>query len=226
MASSPLRMKSKRVRRFSGVGADTKMLLYPSASAPEMASPSAALLPRPRDAVSATVLRSVFSEAASRKVTTARAWSSVLHMPTRPPAGSVSLSDSTSSASSAVAALCGPPSPSAASGWMSFTRLEVGRMLSSSSIMMQLGVLASDSTMRSLKRPTTSWCDSVRRRAWQSMVRSYSLVREVSVESSITTMPPPSTVSMVRASRLGVSASKSCSTHMPKVLPRILCVSA
>lgn len=39
-------------------------------------------LPRPREAVSATVDRSVFSLAASRKVTTARAWSSDLHLAT------------------------------------------------------------------------------------------------------------------------------------------------
>ena len=42
------------------------------------------------------------------------------------------------------------------------------------------------------------------------MVRLKSCVREVSVLSNRTTIPPPSTVSMVRASRLGVSASKSC----------------
>jgi hypothetical protein len=47
-----------------------------------MASPSAADLPRPLLAVSASVERSVFSLAASRKVTTARAWSSVRHLAT------------------------------------------------------------------------------------------------------------------------------------------------
>ena len=44
-------------------------------------------LPRPLAAVSATVDRSVRSEAASRNVTTARAWSSVAHRPTRAPCG-------------------------------------------------------------------------------------------------------------------------------------------
>ena len=40
-----------------------------------------------------------------------------------------------------------------------------------------------------------------------------------------TTSPPPSTVSIVRASTLGVTASKSCSTSMPNVLPSTRCVS-
>jgi len=48
---------------------------------------SAVTLPRPRAAVRATVLRSVFSDAASRKVITARAWSRLLHLATRGPAG-------------------------------------------------------------------------------------------------------------------------------------------
>lgn len=48
---------------------------------------SAVTLPRPRAAVNATVLRSVFSDAASRKVITARAWSRLLHLATRGPAG-------------------------------------------------------------------------------------------------------------------------------------------
>jgi hypothetical protein len=43
----------------------------------------------------------------------------------------------------------------------------------------------------------------------------YSCRRDVMVFSSKITNPPPSTVSMVRASRFGVMASKSCSTHMP-----------
>ena len=33
-------------------------------------------------------------------------------------------------------------------------------------------------------------------------------------------MPPPSTVSTVRASRFGVIVSKSCSTSVPNVWPR------
>lgn len=44
-------------------------------------------LPLPRAAVNATVLRSVFSDAASKKVITARAWSRLLHLATRGPAG-------------------------------------------------------------------------------------------------------------------------------------------
>lgn len=48
---------------------------------------SSITFPRPRAAVRATVLRKVFSEAASRKVMTARAWSRVLHLATRGPAG-------------------------------------------------------------------------------------------------------------------------------------------
>ena len=44
-------------------------------------------MPRPRAAVSATVERSVRSLAASRKVTTPRAWSSVRAAATSAPAG-------------------------------------------------------------------------------------------------------------------------------------------
>lgn len=58
--------------------------------------------------------------------------------------------------------------------------------------------------------PTTSWWDSVLRRACTSIVRLYSCVSELMLLSSSTMMPPPSTVSIVRASRFGVSASKSC----------------
>lgn len=46
-------------------------------------------LPRPLLAVSATVLRSAFSDAASRNVTTARPWSRLRHLETRLPAGCV-----------------------------------------------------------------------------------------------------------------------------------------
>ena len=46
------------------------------------------------------------------------------------------------------------PSSSRGSGLMLATWLEVGRMLSSSSMSMHAGLLASDSTRRSLKRPT------------------------------------------------------------------------
>lgn len=78
---------SKRVFKFSGEGAVTKMLLYPIANAPAIASPNDADFPLPLEAVKATVLRSVFSDAASKKVMTARAWSRVLHFSTKSPAG-------------------------------------------------------------------------------------------------------------------------------------------
>ena len=45
------------------------------------------------------------------------------------------------------------------------------------------------------------------------MVRLNSWLRDVKVLSNSTTIPPPSTVSIVRASRLGVKASKSCMGH-------------
>lgn len=73
--------------RFSGDGAVTKILLYPIARAPEIERPKDADFPRPLDAVKATVLLRVFSEAASRNVITARAWSRVLHFLTNAPAG-------------------------------------------------------------------------------------------------------------------------------------------
>lgn len=47
------------------------------------------------------------------------------------------------------------------------------------------------------------------------MVMVYSCFREVMVLSSRMTSPPPSTVSIVRASRFGVRASKSCRIHIP-----------
>lgn len=46
---------------------------YPNATAPAIANPSAADLPRPRAAVRATVLRNVFSEMASINFNTALA---------------------------------------------------------------------------------------------------------------------------------------------------------
>ena len=51
------------------------------------------------------------------------------------------------------AGVTGVPSSFRSMGWMSFTRLLVGRMLSSSSIRMQFGFDANDSTSLSLKRP-------------------------------------------------------------------------
>jgi hypothetical protein len=47
------------------------------------------------------------------------------------------------------------------------------------------------------------------------MVMVYSCFKEDIVFSNNTIKPPPSTVSMVLASRFGVMASKSCSIHMP-----------
>ena len=83
-------------------------------------------------------------------------------------------------------------------------------MLSSSSSTRQAWQWARLRRKRSLKRPTTSVWLSVRKRECTSMAMEYSWRREVSVLMSSTTMPPPSTVSMVRARRLGVSAWKSC----------------
>ena len=51
----------------------------------------------------------------------------------------------------------------------------------------------------------------------------YSCLTDVIVFRINTTKPPPSTVSIVLASRFGVIASKSCSTHIPYVFPKILC---
>lgn len=53
---------------------DISQYAYPRAIAPAMATPRAADFPLPRAAVSATVLRNVFSEIASRKVITAFAY--------------------------------------------------------------------------------------------------------------------------------------------------------
>jgi hypothetical protein len=61
----PLKVNSKRVVRFSGLGLVTKILEYPKAIAPAMASPKAADLPLPRAAVSDTVDLNVFSDTAS-----------------------------------------------------------------------------------------------------------------------------------------------------------------
>lgn len=51
--------------------------------------------------------------------------------------------------------------------------------------------------------------------ALATMLSVYSCLRLATVRSKITIMPPPSTVSIVRARRLGVTASKSCKTHIP-----------
>ena len=50
-----MQTNSKRVFKLSGEGAVTKILLYPSCTAPAMAKPIEADLPRPRPAVSDTV---------------------------------------------------------------------------------------------------------------------------------------------------------------------------
>ena len=63
----------------------------------------------------------------------------------------------------------------------------------------------------------TAWCASVRSLLCTSMVRLKSCVRDCMELRSSTTMPPPSTVSIVLASRLGVNASKSCA-HVAAVL--------
>lgn len=56
----------------------------------------------------------------------------------------------------------------------------------------------------------------------RTIVMVYNCFKEVIVFNNRTTRPPPSTVSMVLASRLGVIASKSWSIHIPYVFPRIL----
>ena len=78
---------------------------------------------------------------------------------------------------------------------------------------------------RSLKRAVTSARASVRSRAWTSIDIVYSCVSDSIDRSSSTTIPPPSTVSIVRASTFGVTASKSWSTTIPKVLPSTRAVS-
>lgn len=104
------------------------------------------------------------------------------------------------------------------------------------------------STYLSLNLPTTSWWASVLYRECTSYVKTshkwsqiiwpgnshymrgdgtgckltivivYSCLREFIVLSSNTTIPPPSTVSIVLAKRLGVMASKSCVTQKANIL--------
>ena len=144
------------------------------------------------------------------------------------PTGCVSLSDALSSRSSR------PPGPSAIAsssssplrtGLMPLMCDEMGSTLSSSSTTRHEAHEASERMNRSLKRGVTSTCASVRKRACASMLIAYSWRSEVMLLRRSTTRPPPSTVSMVRASTLGVTASKSCSTSMPKVLPSTRAVS-
>ena len=82
--------------------------------------------------------------------------------------------------------------------------------------------LPRDNMNRSLNRAMTSSWASVRYREWISMDRVYSCFKLVMPFSSNTTMPPPSTVSIVLASKLGVIASKSCNIHIPYVLSKNL----
>jgi len=83
----------------------------------------------------------------------------------------------------------------------------------------------SDKMKRSLKRGYTYWCASVLNRVCTSIEIEYSCFNEVNVLKSKTTMPPPSTVSIALHKTFGVTDSKSWMIHMPKVYPRILCVS-
>lgn len=77
-SSNPKHTNSKRVLRLSGEGAVTKMLLYPSCTAPAIANPTEADFPRPLPAVIDTVDFCDFSAIASTKAITTLAWSSVL----------------------------------------------------------------------------------------------------------------------------------------------------
>mmetsp|Transcript_1571 Transcript_1571/g.2564 ORF Transcript_1571/g.2564 Transcript_1571/m.2564 type:complete len:212 (-) Transcript_1571:52-687(-) len=203
--------------------------------------PIAADLPRPLPAVRATVHRRFLSAAASTKVSSALAWSTERTRCTIVPIGCVSRSDAFSSINSGLSRTRPAPwafpvvkspepasefaEPSRATGLMAWMCEEIGRTLSSSSSTRHALQLASERMKRSLKRGCTSVCDSVRNRACASMDIVYSCWRDTIDLSSITTIPPPSTVSIVRASTFGVTASKSCSTSMPNVFPRMRCVS-
>jgi hypothetical protein len=230
-ASSPWTRKSNTEPRFSGVGAVTKMLEYPDATACAIASPSATDLPRPLAAVSETVVRSVFSEMDSISVSSARAWSMVRASGTMLPTTGVSASDSLRSVSSAGSR--GAPRASAPRARRASRRVaarvrdddEIGSTESSSSTTIALAQSAIESVKRSLNRGTTSPCASERNRAWTSIASEYSLVSDSIVLSRMHTIPPPSTVSIVRARMLGVTASKSCSTAIPYVRPSTRCVS-
>ena len=100
------------------------------ATAPAMAMPMAADFPRPLAAVKATVERNVFSLAASKNVTTAFAWSNVLHCETNGPAGSVSFNDSFKSVKSA----CSCAACSLVTGAIDLICDEIGKIFNSSSI--------------------------------------------------------------------------------------------
>eukprot|EP00977_Amphora_coffeiformis_P014029 scaffold3823_cov195-Amphora_coffeaeformis.AAC.39 len=68
---------------------------------------------------------------------------------------------------------------------------------------------------RSLKRGTISPAESVRYLECTSILMAYNCLSDLTVRNKNTTNPPPDTVSIVRAKRLGVSASKSCNTSIP-----------
>ena len=104
--------------------------------------------------------------------------------------------------------------------------LLTGSTFSSSSSSKQSAHALSDKRKRSLNLATgSSSVEAVRYRLCTSIDKECSCRRFDMFWSRSTTMPPPSTVSIVRASMLGVIASKSCSTSIPKVRPRIFGVS-
>ena len=72
-----MQTNSKRVFKLSGEGAVTKILLYPSCTAPAIANPTDADLPLPLPAVIETVDFCVFYAMASTKAIITLAWSSV-----------------------------------------------------------------------------------------------------------------------------------------------------
>ncbi|KAH3668779.1 hypothetical protein OGAPHI_002534 [Ogataea philodendri] len=178
-----------------------------------MAIPRAADLPRPLPAVKVTVVFRVFSAMESINRRMASAWFSVLAKLTSEPAGWVSSRldfNSTSSCSFS-------ESSSSSFGGSLFTCLppETGRTFSSSSRTKQFLQSERDSKNLSLNLATTSLCASVLYLEWISMVTVYNCFKEDIDFKSITTSPPPSTVSIVLAIKLGVSPSKSCKMHIP-----------
>ena len=167
-----------------------------------------------------TVDRSAFSWSTSMHVITARAWSRVRAFSTSEPTISVSarLSRSVASCGSSSGAASSPRALAAATS-MALAAPESGSTFSSSSSTRQSSHRPRLRMKRSLKRHVTSAKASVRSRECTSIAIVYSCFRLLTVRRSRTTAPPPSTVSTVRARRLGVSASKSWSTHMPNVRP-------
>ena len=86
-------------------------------------------------------------------------------------------------------------------------------------------LLAKDRIKRSLNLEVMCEWASVLYLAWTSILIVNNCFREVTDFNRRTTKPPPSTVSIVLANKFGVNASKSWSTTIPNVFPRILCVS-